>query len=81
MPRKSTRAQDKQKFASQADPTVLAELRRIADSEGRQFQALVDEAFRDFIEKKTTEAPRSAVMKAFEASLAEYGELYQKLAQ
>ena len=34
----------KVKFATQADPVVLQTLKSIAASEGRQIQALVDEA-------------------------------------
>ena len=36
----------KVKFATQADPAVLQTLKSIAASEGRQIQALVDEALR-----------------------------------
>ena len=42
----------RQKFSSQAAPEVLAALHRIAESEGRQFQAILDEALRDYVERK-----------------------------
>ena len=47
----------KVKFAAQTDPAVLQTLKSIAASEGRQIQALVDEALRDYIERKTGNTP------------------------
>ena len=40
----------REKFSSQAAPEVLAALRQIAESQGRQFQAVLDEALRDYID-------------------------------
>lgn len=37
----------REKFSSQAVPDVLAALRQIAESHGRQFQAVLGEALRD----------------------------------
>jgi hypothetical protein len=71
----------KEKFASQADPEVLAALRAIAEKEGRQFQSLIDEALRDIIEKKRNDKPRPHVIIAYQQSLKEFDELYRKLAQ
>lgn len=71
----------KEKFASQADSEVLMAMRAIAESEGKQFQAVLDEAMRDFIEKRRNGKPRSHVMSAFADSLKEFDELYKKLAQ
>lgn len=42
----------REKFSSQAAPEVLAALRRIAESEGRQFQAVLDEALWEYIERR-----------------------------
>ena len=39
----------REKFSSQAAPEVLAALRQIAENQGRQFQAVLDEALRDYI--------------------------------
>ncbi len=33
----------------EADPKILAKLRKIASVEGRHFQAVLDEAMRDYI--------------------------------
>lgn len=71
----------KVKFATQADPAVLEILKSIAASEGRQIQALVDEALRDFIDKKTSKVPRRHIVDAFKASMTKYDSLYKKLAK
>lgn len=71
----------KVKFATQADPAVLETLKNIAANEGRQIQALVDEALRDYIDKKTGNAPRRHVMDSFKASMVRYGNLYKELAK
>ena len=47
----TTPEQKKVKFATQADPEVLAALRKLAEAEGRQLQALVDEALREYIDR------------------------------
>lgn len=71
----------KEKFASQANPEVLAALRAIAEKEGRQFQSVLDEALRDLIEKKRTDKPHPHVLAAFEESLKAFDDSYRKLAQ
>ncbi len=71
----------KVKFATQADPVVLQTLKSIAASEGRQIQALVDEALRDYIERKTGNTPRRHVMDAFRNSMEQYDSLYRELAK
>ncbi len=71
----------REKFSTQADPAILAEMRRIAKSEGRQLQAIIEEAFRDFIEKHQTAKPRPHVMAHFQASVEKNRELGRLLAQ
>jgi len=70
-----------QKFATQADPKVLDEVRAIATREGKQLQAVIDEALRDFIDKRKRGEPRPEVLTAFGESLAEYDALYRELAK
>ena len=41
-----------EKFSSQATPEILSALRKIAESEGRPMQELLDEALREYIERK-----------------------------
>lgn len=71
----------KVKFATQADPAVLEALKNIAANEGRQIQALVDEALREYIDKKTGNAPRRHVMDSLKASMVRYDGLYKELAK
>lgn len=71
----------REKFSSQAAPEVLEALRKIAKSQGRQFQAVLDEAMRDYIDRQQKQLPRRHVMEAFADSLNEYDALYQKLAK
>ncbi len=70
-----------EKFATQVNAKTLAAVRRLAEKEGRQLQALVDEALTDLIEKRRLGRPRPHVMEAYQRSHARYGELYKKLAQ
>ena len=74
-------SQTRQKFATQVDAEILASLRSIAQKEGRQIQALVDEALADLIEKRKQARPRPHVMTAYLGSHDEYSELYKKLAK
>jgi len=71
----------REKFSSQATPEVLTALRRIAESEGRQFQAVLDEALREYIERKEKGRPRRHVLDAFSQSLGEFDSLYKELAK
>ncbi len=68
-------------FSSQFAPEVLTALQHIADSEGRQFQAVLDEALREYIERKGKGHPRQQVVAAFEDSLREFDALYRELAK
>jgi predicted transcriptional regulator len=65
----------------QVDSEVLAAVRDLARSEGRQLQALVDEALADLLEKRRQGRPRAHVMQAYMASHGQFAELYKKLAE
>ena len=71
----------RKKFSSQAAPEVLAALRHLAESQGRQFQSVLDEAMRDYIDRQQTERPRRHVMESFASSLNEFDSLYRELAK
>ena len=71
----------REKFATQVDPKVLADVRKLAQQEGRQLQALVEEALADLLEKRKHGRPRANVMAAYQSSHERYGALYQKLAK
>ena len=74
-------SQVREKFATQVNSEILSTVRAIAKNEGRQLQALVDEALADLIEKRKNTRPRAHVMAAYLASHEKYGELYKKLAE
>lgn len=71
----------REKFATQVNSETLAAVRRLAKSEGRQLQALVDEALADLIEKRKQGRPRPHVMATYQASHQIYASLYKKLAE
>ena len=75
------KVQDREKFATQVNSEILAALRTLAKSEGRQLQALVDEALADLLEKRRLGRPRAQVMAAYQASHEKFGPLYKKLAE
>jgi len=74
-------SQAREKFATQVNSEILSTVRTIAREEGRQLQALVDEALADLIEKRKQAKPRAHVMGAYLASHEKYGPLYKKLAE
>jgi hypothetical protein len=69
------------KFSSQADPEVLEGLQEIATREGRQFQAVLGDAMREYLAQKRRQAPRRNVLEAFQESLQERDDLYRSLAK
>jgi len=71
----------REKFSSQAAPDVLAALRQLAESQGRQFQAVLDEALRDYLDRHQADKPRKHVMASFATSLEEFDNLYRELAK
>ncbi|SFF95274.1 hypothetical protein SAMN05518801_104113 [Novosphingobium sp. CF614] len=71
----------REKFATQVDAKILSAVRGLAQSEGRQIQALIDEALSDLIEKRRRSQPRAHVMEAYQGSLEKFGGLYKKLAE
>jgi predicted transcriptional regulator len=69
------------KFSSQAEPEILEGLQEIAAHEGRQFQAVLGDAMREYLTRKRQQAPRRNVLEAFQESLKERDELYRSLAK
>jgi hypothetical protein len=74
-------AQAREKFATQVTSEILRSVRSIAQTEGRQLQALVDEALADLIEKRKQGRPRAHVMAAYQGSHEKFAPLYKKLAE
>jgi len=79
MPAVAVRAREK--FATQINSEILVAVRQLAEREGRQIQALMDEALADLLEKRKRANPRAHVMAAYAASHAEYAPVYKKLAE
>lgn len=71
----------REKFATQVNSEILTAVRALAQQEGRQLQALVDEALADLIEKHRNARPRPHVMAAYLGSHEKFGPLYKKLAE
>jgi hypothetical protein len=71
----------REKFATQVDVEILAAVRALARGEGRQLQALVDEALFDLVEKHRKARPRPHVMGAYLGSHEKFGNLYKRLAE
>jgi hypothetical protein len=71
----------REKFATQVNSEILAAVRMIAQGEGRQLQALVDEALADLIEKRKNARPRAYVVAAYQTSHERYSDLYKQLAK
>jgi len=66
------------RFSSQANTEILNALRQITDIEGRKFHAVLDEALRDFLNKKAVSMSNFLVMASFTQSLNESEDLYKK---
>jgi hypothetical protein len=71
----------REKFETQVDPEILSAVKGIAQSEGQELPALVDEALADLIEKRTQGRPRAHVMTAYQMSHETFAPLYKKLAE
>lgn len=71
----------REKFATQVDENILADIRKLAREEGRQIQSLTEEAFADLLEKRQGTTPRRHVLNAYQTSHDHYKTLYKKLAE
>ena len=74
-------AATRQKFSSQADHDLLAALRDLASKEGRHFQAVLEDAIREYLDNKARGRVRPEVMAHFRTSLEKNRRLYELLAQ
>jgi hypothetical protein len=75
-----TEHQSREKFATQMDSTMLAELRALAKAEGRQLQSLVEEAVGKLIAERANkpEPDFAALMKR---NHNRYASVFEKLAK
>ncbi len=70
----------RENFSTQASPEPLAAVRVIAREEGRHFQAVLEEAMREYLENRTREKPRASVIAHFQASVEKNRHLGEMLA-
>ena len=71
----------REKFATQVDSALLDSVRKLAKSEGRQIQAVVEDALRAHLDAKNGAPDREHVMDAYLKSTERFSGLYKKLAQ
>lgn len=71
----------REKFSSQASPELLSAMREIARTEGRHFQAVLEDALSGYIEARKQGKVRPEVMAHYRASLERNRKLYGLLAQ
>ncbi len=71
---------DRIAFAAQLDLDLLNAARRLADAEGREIEAVVEEALADMLQKCRNEA-RPHIMAHFEKSFETFGPLHELLAK
>jgi hypothetical protein len=69
----------REKFATQMDADLLAELRTLAKAEGRQLQVLLEDAVRDLLDAKRGRDVRRRIHDAYLDSLNRFASIYQKL--
>ena len=71
----------REKFATQMDKDLLAQLRALAKSQGRQIQSVVEEAVEQYVQEYDGTKMRPAVRRAYERSIERFDSLYEKLAK
>ena len=71
----------RKKFSSQAPPDVLMGMHELAKKQGRQFQAVLEDAMRSYLENQAQQQVRPEVMAHFRASVERNRLLYELLAQ
>ena len=59
----------KERFSGQAEPELLAAMRRIAQAEGRDFEAALEEAMQEYVANRGESKVRPEVMAHFRDSL------------
>ena len=71
----------REQFTRQASPALLASLRAIAHSEGRDFEATLEDAMRLYLECKTGSQVQPDAIAHFRSSLGRNRRLNELLAQ
>jgi hypothetical protein len=73
--------QPREKFATQVDSALLADLRSLAKSEGRQLQSLVEEAIGNLLQQRSGAAVDLDILRAYQSTVERYASVYEKLAK
>ncbi len=71
----------REKFSSQASPELLAAMREVARTEGRHFQAVLEDAMQQYLESREQGRVRPEVMAHYRASVERHRRLYELLAK
>ena len=69
------------KFSTQMDSELLKELKYLAHSEGRQIQAIVEEAVKEYVAVNNPARPNPKVMAAAQECIERFGPMLEKLAK
>ncbi|MGJ8564291.1 MAG: hypothetical protein ACSHXY_12165 [Alphaproteobacteria bacterium] len=69
------------KFATQIDESILVDIRKLAKDEGRQLQSVIEEALQSLLEERKKGRIRPSVLSAMEECNERYGSLLQELAK
>ncbi len=72
---------ERKKFSSQVSPELLAAIRDLARREGRQFDAVLEDALKEYLENRAAGKPRASVMAPFRASVERNRRLGELLAE
>lgn len=71
----------REKFSTQMDAKLLADLRRVAKAEGRQIQSLFEEAVEALLHERDKLRPNADVMNKAEAIMDKYSDALEYLAK
>ena len=71
----------REKFSTQIDAQVLSELRRVAKSEGRQLQSLIEEAVKDLLVNRDNLRPNPKVVSKAQSIMDKYSDALEYLAK
>ncbi len=71
----------REKFAAQMDSALLADLRELARTEGRQIQVLLEEAVAGLLAERQGASRISRVARLHEDAIARYQSVFEKLAK
>lgn len=72
---------EKSDFSVDIDPKLYAELRIMADAEGRDLRVIINEALRKLVSSSQAGEPSNDIDAHLDESVGKFGALYKKLAE